>query len=352
MFNRSFDKDAVIFEEGAFGKEFYIIPSGAVTILKRSGTRDQVIATLTTGHFFGEMAILDGFPRSATAIAVETNTTLMAVDAARFVYLVSQQPAFALLIMEALSKRQRLREVPSSAKTTQTSAPDKSSSTEIIQVGTECFQLRSRSRSCNAYLFRGRRANVLVDTALPSGSNALISALSTIGTTPAAIDLIILTHEHFDHTGAIPDLNSTATIASHPLAANKIHLHDEFATPEHAFGEPHRAFSVESCLDDDLVVHTGNHSLRVIFTPGHSSGGLSLFEETSKLLVTGDTVFNGGTIGGVFGSGNISDMIYSLRKLRTQESNRLLPGHGPISLDPGEDIQRTIDRSMRTFARR
>ena len=61
-------------------------------------------------------------------------------------------------------------------------------------------------------------------------------------------------------------------------------------------------------------------------------------------MVTGDTVFNGGTIGGIFGSGNISDMIYSLRKLRTQEPNRLLPGHGPISLDPGEDIQRTIDR--------
>ncbi|MFX9104971.1 MBL fold metallo-hydrolase, partial [Acinetobacter baumannii] len=87
-----------------------------------------------------------------------------------------------------------------------------------------------------------------------------------VGLTPQAIDLIILTHEHFDHTGAVPGLDTAATIATHPLAANKIHLHDEFATLEHAIGEPHTAFSVDSCLDDGFTVDTGNHRLRAIYT--------------------------------------------------------------------------------------
>ena len=53
------------------------------------------------------MAVIDGSARSATAIAAAPNTKVMRVTHARFVYLVSQQPAFALMVMDALSKRLR-----------------------------------------------------------------------------------------------------------------------------------------------------------------------------------------------------------------------------------------------------
>jgi CRP-like cAMP-binding protein len=53
------------------------------------------------------MAVIDGSSRSATAIASAPNTRVMRINHARFVYLVSQQPAFALMIMDALSKRLR-----------------------------------------------------------------------------------------------------------------------------------------------------------------------------------------------------------------------------------------------------
>lgn len=62
------------------------------------------------------------------------------------------------------------------------------------------------------------------------------------------------------------------------------------------------------------------------------------------MLVSGDTVFKGGTIGGVFGSGNISDMIHSLRTLGTTQAKYLLPGHGPLSSKPADDIERTLGR--------
>src|SRR5207244_9287473 len=72
-----------------------------------SGASKTVIVTLGKGEFFGEMAVIDGSSRSATAISAAPNTRVMRINHARFVYLVSQQPAFALMIMDALSKRLR-----------------------------------------------------------------------------------------------------------------------------------------------------------------------------------------------------------------------------------------------------
>src|SRR6516225_4207994 len=80
--------DDVIFEEGSTGRELYVVLDGKVEIAKVHGASKTVIVTLGKGEFFGEMAVIDGSARS--------------------VYLVSQQPAFALMIMDALSKRLRV----------------------------------------------------------------------------------------------------------------------------------------------------------------------------------------------------------------------------------------------------
>ncbi len=97
----------VIFEEGSTGRELYVVLDGQVEIAKINSTSKTVIITLGKGEFFGEMAVIDGSSRSATAIAAGENTRVMRINHARFVYLVSQQPAFALMIMDALSKRLR-----------------------------------------------------------------------------------------------------------------------------------------------------------------------------------------------------------------------------------------------------
>src|SRR6201997_1364679 len=97
----------VIFEEGSTGRELYVVLDGEVEIAKVNGGSKTVIVTLGKGEFFGEMAVIDGSSRSATAIAATSSTRVMRINHARFVYLVSQQPAFALMIMDALSKRLR-----------------------------------------------------------------------------------------------------------------------------------------------------------------------------------------------------------------------------------------------------
>jgi CRP-like cAMP-binding protein len=97
----------VIFEEGSTGRELYVVLEGKIDIVKITGATKTTIVTLGKGEFFGEMAVIDGSSRSATAIAAAPKTKVMRINHARFVYLVSQQPAFALMIMDALSKRLR-----------------------------------------------------------------------------------------------------------------------------------------------------------------------------------------------------------------------------------------------------
>ena len=102
-----YDVSEVIFEEGSVGHELFVVLEGKIEIAKIGDAGKTVIVTLGKGEFFGEMAVIDGSSRSATAIAAAPNTRVMRINHARFVYLVSQQPAFALMVMDALSKRLR-----------------------------------------------------------------------------------------------------------------------------------------------------------------------------------------------------------------------------------------------------
>jgi len=102
-----YDASEVVFEEGSTGRELFVVLDGKIDIVKNSGANRTVIVTLGKGEFFGEMAVIDGSARSASAIAAVSGTRVMKINHARFVYLVSQQPAFALMIMDALSKRLR-----------------------------------------------------------------------------------------------------------------------------------------------------------------------------------------------------------------------------------------------------
>ena len=105
---RTYKKDEVIFEEGTRGREMYIVNSGKVRITKKDHSgKDRTLSVLETGEIFGEMALIDKGPRSATTIAVEDDTELIALDRARFMYLLRYEPEFGIIILETLSQRVR-----------------------------------------------------------------------------------------------------------------------------------------------------------------------------------------------------------------------------------------------------
>jgi CRP/FNR family transcriptional regulator, cyclic AMP receptor protein len=68
---REFHAGDVLFREGETGEEMYVIQSGLVQLLKRVGPDERALATLGRGEFLGEMAILNGKPRTATAVVLE-----------------------------------------------------------------------------------------------------------------------------------------------------------------------------------------------------------------------------------------------------------------------------------------
>ena len=74
---RRFRRNEVIFHQGDPGDSLHVVAAGAVKIVLPSAEGDEaIIATLRPGDFFGELALLDGAPRSATAIALEPSETL------------------------------------------------------------------------------------------------------------------------------------------------------------------------------------------------------------------------------------------------------------------------------------
>ena len=91
-----------IFKEGETAKELYVIRSGQVEI--QLGNR--LLATLEANEIFGEMALIESAPRSATAIA-KTDVALVPISKKDFLTLVSRAPTFALDIMGMMARRLR-----------------------------------------------------------------------------------------------------------------------------------------------------------------------------------------------------------------------------------------------------
>jgi CRP/FNR family cyclic AMP-dependent transcriptional regulator len=103
---RDFPAGAVIFEEGDPGSRMYVIRSGEVRILKRVGAREIELARLGPGEAFGEMALLERQPRSATAV-VDAPARLLEIDDAAFADLVTRNGEIALRLLRRLSARLR-----------------------------------------------------------------------------------------------------------------------------------------------------------------------------------------------------------------------------------------------------
>jgi CRP/FNR family transcriptional regulator, cyclic AMP receptor protein len=97
-----FKAGSVIFREGDAANELFVIKSGQVRI--QIGNR--TITELGADSIFGEMALIDNEPRSASAIAA-TDVELVAVSEKQFLFLVSQTPYFALKVMRVLAQRLR-----------------------------------------------------------------------------------------------------------------------------------------------------------------------------------------------------------------------------------------------------
>ena len=96
-------KDELVFDEDSKGDSMYILKSGAVKILKKVKSQENTIAVLNPGEFFGEMALLDGLPRSA-AVRATADCELFMVPLEGYQKLRTEKPHTALKLMDIIIK--------------------------------------------------------------------------------------------------------------------------------------------------------------------------------------------------------------------------------------------------------
>lgn len=140
---------------------------------------------------------------------------------------------------------------------------------------------------------------------------------------------IVLTHSHWDHiadTAALKNLYGVP-VCIHPLDRGNLENPGSDGLP--------CWISIQGVTPDKLLaegdtISVGNLKFRVIYTPGHTPGGICLYEPEAQTLLSGDTLFKG-SIGNLsFATARPKEMWTSLDKLALlPPATRVFPGHGP-----------------------
>jgi glyoxylase-like metal-dependent hydrolase (beta-lactamase superfamily II) len=141
-------------------------------------------------------------------------------------------------------------------------------------------------------------------------------------------EYIVLTHAHFDHVGAVPDIKE-ATGALIALHEDEMELY-EGASEQAAFW----GYGLPPLPKPDMLLKEGDNinigylNFTVLHTPGHSPGCICLYGE--GMVITGDTLFQGSVGRTDFYGGNMKRLRDSFKRLMSlPDSTAVLPGHGP-----------------------
>lgn len=171
--------------------------------------------------------------------------------------------------------------------------------------------------------------NILVDTGVGLNKEYLFSKLRENNVEPTDIELIVNTHCHFDHIGGnhfFPD----AKVAIHKLDALSIKNKDTLGTSMSVFDNPGNCRVDIELEDGDEIA-----DFKVIHTPGHTKGGICLWD--GENLISGDTIFAGGGVGRMDIGGDYQDMKNSVKRLTELDVKNIYPGHGPIVEGNGKE---------------
>lgn len=218
------------------------------------------------------------------------------------------------------------------------------------------YQFYSRTAGSHVFLIIGDDLNVLIDSGIISKFNSLNYLLTTeVGLKVEEIDLVINTHEHFDHISSNAYFH--CPIAAHRWAAVKIQHSDELITKGKKWGVDLTDMRINIWLEDRNIIDLGNTMLKVVETPGHTSGCICLLEPYKNYLFSGDTLFKSAN-SNIYESGSISEYIDSLQILDTLKIDCFYPSHGRSVFGRdlvSQEIENSIENAkmeLKTFVNR
>ena len=193
---------------------------------------------------------------------------------------------------------------------------------QVGPIGTNCYILEDEGEKRAAVIDPGDEAGRI---------------LSVLREMDSQVDYILLTHGHYDHTTAVPELHEA-------LPDAKIYIHKADAN-----GTGSRIFPLAGQVKDLLFYDEGDAlplgalTVEVLHTPGHSKGSVTL--KVQDVLFTGDTLFAGDCGRTDLPGGSYEEILASLGRLGRLEGNfHVCPGHEQTST---MDREREINRYLR-----
>ena len=184
---------------------------------------------------------------------------------------------------------------------------------QVGEIGTNCYLLEDEDTRSAAIIDPGGEARGILGQAKADG---------------VQVKAILLTHSHYDHTGAVRELREA-------LPGVPVYLHPADAAQLGTAVMPPIGETLPYQEGDTIPV--GNLTVQVLHTPGHTPGGVTLRVE--DVLFTGDTLFQD-SMGRTDLGGSYTEIMASLKRLGQLEGDlQVLPGHMGVS---------TLDRERKS----
>jgi len=204
----------------------------------------------------------------------------------------------------------------------------------------------------NVVLVHGR-CPALVDTGYHTGAPVLLDWLAAEGHTPGTLDRIVLTHVHSDHAGGVAALQAAAggplPVFAHADARALTDPWDARMLWLAGTGQEMPVFSPCEMLVPGTVVQMGDADWAVLDAPGHAVGGVALFREDDRVLISGDALWQDGF--GMLNTWLHGPEVFpaaarALDTIASVEPTVVIPGHGP----PFTDVRAALERARGRLA--
>jgi glyoxylase-like metal-dependent hydrolase (beta-lactamase superfamily II) len=207
-----------------------------------------------------------------------------------------------------------------------------------------------RRLGVNVYLIDGGSEFLLIDIGFEDNVSDIVDLIRMMDFNLSTCKMIIATHADADHIQGIARARELlrTKVAAHPESIEPIETGDGVLTfasiKAQKFEIPMPRCKVDLKLKEGDTIRVGEVKLKVWHTPGHTDGQLSF--KLGSLLFSGDNIYKDSCVGVIdahHGS-NIPKFLRSLERIRDDDSEFLLPSHGPVFRRDNRILQKAIDR--------
>ncbi|GFZ80361.1 hydrolase [Paenibacillus marchantiophytorum] len=204
-----------------------------------------------------------------------------------------------------------------------------------IANGVHMLELDFRGHIINPTLLWDHEMAVLIDTGFPGQIEELRMTMKKVGVSLDMVKVVILTHQDIDHIGSLPEIlqecGSNVQVYAHEL--DKPYIQGELPLLKDGhIKNPPKGRVDNTLIDGQELAFCGG--IRVIHTPGHTPGHISLYLRRSKTLVAGDSMYSvNGKLEGIHEptTPDVEEARLSLQKYQDDNIESVICYHGGLS---------------------